>query len=58
MRDDVQKETNAKLAGTTEKNLNQNTDIAGFRHDFLEANGFDVEGIDYDADVNPSSLGS
>jgi len=26
-------------------------DLAGYRHDFLAANGFDVAGIDYDADV-------
>jgi enoyl-[acyl-carrier protein] reductase/trans-2-enoyl-CoA reductase (NAD+) len=27
------------------------TDVAGFKHDFLEAHGFDVSGVDYDADV-------
>jgi enoyl-[acyl-carrier protein] reductase/trans-2-enoyl-CoA reductase (NAD+) len=26
-------------------------DLEGYRHDFLAANGFDVAGIDYDADV-------
>jgi enoyl-[acyl-carrier protein] reductase/trans-2-enoyl-CoA reductase (NAD+) len=26
-------------------------DLAGYRHDFLAANGFDVAGIDYEADV-------
>jgi trans-2-enoyl-CoA reductase len=27
--------------------------VAGFKHDFMETNGFDVEGIDYSADVDP-----
>jgi enoyl-[acyl-carrier protein] reductase/trans-2-enoyl-CoA reductase (NAD+) len=27
------------------------TDVAGIKHDFLEAHGFDVEGVNYDADV-------
>lgn len=26
-------------------------DLAGYRHDFLAANGFDIPGIDYEADV-------
>ena len=30
--------------------------IAAFRHDFPEAHGFDVAGIDYEADVDPSGI--
>jgi enoyl-[acyl-carrier protein] reductase/trans-2-enoyl-CoA reductase (NAD+) len=59
MRDDVQKETlllMGSLSGiqdiSPEKILAE-TDVLGFKHDFLEAHGFDVPGIDYDADVNP-----
>jgi enoyl-[acyl-carrier protein] reductase/trans-2-enoyl-CoA reductase (NAD+) len=47
MRDDVQKETAARLGGITEANIAEEADIAGFRHDFLEAHGFDMEGVDY-----------
>ncbi len=35
----------------TEENVFTAIDAAGFKHDFLEANGFDVEGVDYEADV-------
>jgi enoyl-[acyl-carrier protein] reductase/trans-2-enoyl-CoA reductase (NAD+) len=35
----------------TEENVLTDTDVAGFKHDFLEAHGFDVEGVDYDADA-------
>jgi enoyl-[acyl-carrier protein] reductase/trans-2-enoyl-CoA reductase (NAD+) len=47
MRADVQKETVARLAKITEANSAAEADIAGFRHDFLEAHGFDVAGVDY-----------
>ncbi len=33
--------------------LSDCTDIAGYQHDFSELFGFDVPGIDYDADVDP-----
>jgi enoyl-[acyl-carrier protein] reductase/trans-2-enoyl-CoA reductase (NAD+) len=51
MRDDVQKETLALMNAITEKNVWTDTDVSGFKHDFLEAHGFDVEGVDYDADA-------
>ncbi|MDR1839744.1 MAG: hypothetical protein LBQ93_09225 [Treponema sp.] len=35
----------------TTENVFKETDVAGFKHDFMEAHGFDVEGIDYNADV-------
>jgi enoyl-[acyl-carrier protein] reductase/trans-2-enoyl-CoA reductase (NAD+) len=28
------------------------TDVEGFKHDFLEAHGFDVAGVDYGADIS------
>ncbi|MDR0557663.1 MAG: trans-2-enoyl-CoA reductase family protein [Treponema sp.] len=51
MRDDVQRETLALMNAITEENVWTDTDVAGFKHDFLEAHGFDVEGVDYDADA-------
>ena len=56
MRDDVQKETISLMEKVTAGSIEEQTDIAGFRHDFLEAHGFDVAGIDYEADVDPLGL--
>ena len=53
MREDIQEETKKRMAEVTAENVNDLSDIAGFRHDFLEAHGFDVGGIDYGAEVNP-----
>lgn len=47
----IQKEVSARMARVTEENLPSLGDLDGYRHDFLAANGFDVAGIDYDADV-------
>jgi enoyl-[acyl-carrier protein] reductase/trans-2-enoyl-CoA reductase (NAD+) len=52
MRDDVQKAVTEKMEKITPENVFSETDIAGFKHDFLETHGFDVEGVDYDVEVN------
>ena len=57
MREDVQKETSARMEKATQETLASLADVAGFRHDFLEAHGFDVAAVDYEADVNPAGLG-
>ena len=51
MRDDVQQETAALLDRITEENIYAESDAAGFKHDFLQAHGFDVAGVDYEADT-------
>jgi enoyl-[acyl-carrier protein] reductase/trans-2-enoyl-CoA reductase (NAD+) len=59
MEDAVQKEVSARMAAIAaetdeakkEALLAKFGDLAGYRHDFLAANGFDVAGIDYEADV-------
>ena len=56
MRDDVQRETIARMEKAGAETLDSLADIYGFRHDFLEVHGFDVEGIDYEADVDPQGL--
>ena len=48
MRDDVQKAVASKMKIVTPENVFTETDIAGFKHDFLEAHGFDVAGVQYD----------
>jgi enoyl-[acyl-carrier protein] reductase/trans-2-enoyl-CoA reductase (NAD+) len=56
MREDVQKETAERLESVTGETVYEKTDLAGFRHDFLEAHGFDVAGVDYEAGVDPSGI--
>jgi enoyl-[acyl-carrier protein] reductase/trans-2-enoyl-CoA reductase (NAD+) len=51
MRADVQEGTTRRFYAATEANLADTVDLEGFRHDFLEAHGFDMPGVDYDADV-------
>jgi enoyl-[acyl-carrier protein] reductase/trans-2-enoyl-CoA reductase (NAD+) len=51
MREDVQKAVVERMNIVTTENVFKETDVAGFKHDFMEAHGFDVEGIDYNADV-------
>ena len=54
MREDIQKAVTEKMKIVTAENVHSETDLAGFKHDFLEAHGFDVEGVDYDSDIDPS----
>jgi enoyl-[acyl-carrier protein] reductase/trans-2-enoyl-CoA reductase (NAD+) len=56
MREDVQKAVLARMDSATEETIFSAADVEGFKHDFLEAHGFDVAGVDYDADVDPSSI--
>ncbi|OQX29398.1 MAG: trans-2-enoyl-CoA reductase [Spirochaeta sp. LUC14_002_19_P3] len=52
MREDVQKEIQSNWDSVTTDNLEQLTDIAGFRNDFMKLHGFGWQGIDYKADVS------
>jgi len=49
----VQEEVTGRLARINEENVMKLADIEGFRLDFLRVHGFEVPGIDYDAEVNP-----
>jgi enoyl-[acyl-carrier protein] reductase/trans-2-enoyl-CoA reductase (NAD+) len=51
MREDVQEAAAATLDRITEENIYAESDAEGFRHDFLEAHGFDVTGVDYALDT-------
>lgn len=51
MDDAVQTEVVKRMEKVTEANLRELCDIEGYKHDFLSTNGFDVEGVDYSADV-------
>jgi enoyl-[acyl-carrier protein] reductase / trans-2-enoyl-CoA reductase (NAD+) len=49
----VQAEVNARLAKIGPENLAELADVDGFRSDFLRIHGFEVEGVDYGAEVSP-----
>jgi enoyl-[acyl-carrier protein] reductase/trans-2-enoyl-CoA reductase (NAD+) len=51
MREDVQKAVTERMASVTPENVFTETDVNGFKHAFLEVHGFDVEGVDYNADI-------
>jgi enoyl-[acyl-carrier protein] reductase / trans-2-enoyl-CoA reductase (NAD+) len=51
MRPEVQELTTRLFKGVTEANLSTTTDFDGFRRDFLQIHGFDVPGVDYEAEV-------
>jgi enoyl-[acyl-carrier protein] reductase/trans-2-enoyl-CoA reductase (NAD+) len=56
MREDVQKAVLDRMDSATEETIFSAADVEGFKHDFLEAHGFDVAGVNYDADVDPASI--
>jgi enoyl-[acyl-carrier protein] reductase / trans-2-enoyl-CoA reductase (NAD+) len=53
LRDDVQQACKALWPTVTTENLWEQTDYAGYKHDFLRLFGFDRKDVDYNADVNP-----
>ena len=48
---DVQTEVDKLMAKVNNDNIKEICDLSGYKHDFYATNGFDVEGIDYTADV-------
>jgi enoyl-[acyl-carrier protein] reductase/trans-2-enoyl-CoA reductase (NAD+) len=50
---DVQEKVVALWDQVTNDNINELTDFAGYKSEFLRLFGFDIPGVDYDADVNP-----
>lgn len=51
MQADVQAEVNELMSKVNNKNLKEVCDLAGYKHDFYATNGFDIEGVDYSAEV-------
>ena len=49
----VQEEVEAMWAQVTSDNLMTISDFAGYQTEFMNLFGFEVEGVDYDADVDP-----
>jgi enoyl-[acyl-carrier protein] reductase/trans-2-enoyl-CoA reductase (NAD+) len=53
MQDDVQQKIMEIWPTITSDNLMQQTDVQGYRDEFYRLFGFNVEGVDYDKEVNP-----
>jgi enoyl-[acyl-carrier protein] reductase / trans-2-enoyl-CoA reductase (NAD+) len=49
----VQAKVVAQWNHVTNDNLYELTDFAGYKTEFLRLFGFEIAGVDYDADVNP-----
>ena len=47
----VQAEVSGRIARINSENLGELADVEGFRSDFLRIHGFEVEGVDYEAEV-------
>jgi len=55
MREDVQKAVSDLWDQVTTENVAELSDIEGFREDYLKLHGFNVDGIDYEKDVDLSA---
>ena len=52
MRDDVQKEVDDLWKIVTSENINEISDIKGYRDEFFQLFGFNYDDINYEADTN------
>ena len=53
LREEIQQAVAEAWDQVTTENLHGLTDFAGYKHEFLKLFGFDIDGVDYDADVDP-----
>lgn len=53
LRDEVQQQIEQLWSEITDDNLFEISDMAGYKHEFLRLFGFEVPGVDYDAEVDP-----
>jgi enoyl-[acyl-carrier protein] reductase/trans-2-enoyl-CoA reductase (NAD+) len=54
MREDVQREVAKIWNDLTTDNIMQLTDLEGYRREFFQLFGFETDGVDYEADVDPN----
>ena len=54
LRPEIQDAVAAEWAKVSSDNLRELTDFAGYKHEFMRLFGFEVDGVDYDADVDPN----
>jgi len=53
LRDEVQAQVKESWDQVTSENLRELTDYTGYEHEFLKLFGFDIDAVDYEADVSP-----
>lgn len=53
LREEIQQAVAQAWDQVTTENLHELTDFAGYKHEFLKLFGFDIDGVDYQADVDP-----
>lgn len=53
LRPEIQQRVSEDWSRITTENIPELTDFKGYKHEFLKLFGFDIEGVDYDADVDP-----
>ncbi len=53
LRPEIQQRVADDWSRITTENIPELTDFKGYQHDFLKLFGFDIDGVDYEADVNP-----
>lgn len=53
LRPEIQQRVSEDWSRITTENIPELTDFRGYKHEFLKLFGFDIEGVDYDADVDP-----
>jgi len=54
MREDVQREVAAIWETLKTENIYELTDLAGYRREFFQLFGFETDGVDYEADIDPN----
>ena len=52
---EIQDQVSALWQQINNDNIHDLSDFAGYKHEFLKLFGFEVDGVDYDADVNPEA---
>jgi enoyl-[acyl-carrier protein] reductase/trans-2-enoyl-CoA reductase (NAD+) len=53
MRPEIQDQVSALWPQVTSENIEALTDFKGYKQEFLRLFGFEIDGVDYDADVDP-----
>lgn len=49
---EVQQKVDELMPRVTSENAYELVDLLGYKHDFLATSGFDIEGVDYEADID------
>ncbi|EAS43252.1 enoyl-[acyl-carrier-protein] reductase FabV [Photobacterium profundum] len=56
LEDDIQQQVSELMAKITPENFTTMGDYQGYKTDFMQLNGFDLEGVDYQADISFETL--